>query len=237
MLRGNLFDNSAHLDARDDVLSGLRRARRPVLAPGGRISWRKRSSGLWSVPRRYPVTARRRRSRARRRACSSRGLLPSRRVCFMASSASRSRSASAMPTCCSVVSMPVIVGDLLHRNNQRLGARFLAAVDVRRDDAGHLGVMVGRVRHVKAQHMRQHQRIRQAVRHMENAADRVRQRMHRGHRRIRERLAGKIGAQQHGLARFQVAAVFAGSDQVARQQGAAPGAPACPTSDSSCACW
>ncbi|MNC72337.1 hypothetical protein D3C75_1233750 [compost metagenome] len=49
--------------------------------------------------------------------------------------------------------------------------------------------------------MRQYQRIRQPVGNVEVPTQRIRQGMHRRHRRIGECLAGKTRTQQHGLAR------------------------------------
>ena len=54
--------------------------------------------------------------------------------------------------------------------------------------------------------------------HVEHTTDGIGERMHGGHRCIGKRLAGQHGAQQHGLARRQVAAIAAGREQVAGQQ-------------------
>jgi hypothetical protein len=53
------------------------------------------------------------------------------------------------------------------------------------------------------------------VRHVENAADRVGQRVHGRHRRVRKGLPGQAGAQQHALARVEVVAVLAGRVRLA----------------------
>jgi len=56
------------------------------------------------------------------------------------------------------------------------------------------------------------------MRHVEDAADRIGQRMHGRHRCIRKCRAGEPGAEQHRLPRFQVRALPAGAQQVGRQK-------------------
>jgi hypothetical protein len=106
---------------------------------------------------------------------------------------------------------------LLRRNNQRMCAGLVAAAGIGHDDSSQLGVLWRGRRQVKTQHVWQDERVRQPVRHVEDAADRIGQRVYRRDGRVRERLAGQAGAEQHGLARLEAGAVFAGRDQVARQ--------------------
>ena len=80
------------------------------------------------------------------------------------------------------------------------------------------GIGVPRAGHVETNHMRQHERIRQSVGHMEMAAKRIGQRVHRRHRGVGERHAGQHRAHQHVAAGLAIAAVAASHPVVAPEK-------------------
>ena len=66
--------------------------------------------------------------------------------------------------------------------------------------------MLARRLGIMLQHVPQHQRIADAVRQMVKAAERVGERMHPGDRRVGERQAGEMRAEQHRRSRIDVRA-------------------------------
>ena len=90
-----------------------------------------------------------------------------------------------------------------HYTDQPLAPEVVERHAPRQVGGGHLGHRL-RVETPVVEPVRQDQRVGQAVRHMENTADRIGEGVHGGHRRIGKRLACQQCAQQHGLPRSKI---------------------------------
>ncbi|EGF30651.1 hypothetical protein IMCC9480_1067 [Oxalobacteraceae bacterium IMCC9480] len=112
-------------------------------------------------------------------------------------------------------------GDAIEMGDQRSGLGIGISTCRHRfgdNPISDVGIQMRGNRRIEAQHMRQHQCIRQAMRHMEMPSERVSQCMHRRHRRIRKSLPRQRRTEQHRFTRNAVVAISAGSDDMRRQQ-------------------
>ena len=114
--------------------------------------------------------------------------------------------------------MPVMVAICCIATTKASALASSLPARVWQDNGRQLGVQVGRHRRVEALHMRQYQRVRQPVCHVEHAAYGIGQRMNGRSRRVGKRLSGQCRAQQHRLPRGQIGAVFTGYQPIIEQQ-------------------